>query len=157
MHSNRTAILSCQNQMSLIQAICIRKSSIHKSIQPMKGCELMSNRYKKMHSNRTAILSCQNQMSLIQAICIRKSSIHKSLQLLKGCESMSNRNPQMHSNRTAIFLCQNQMLLMQASCIRKGRSELKNPHNFPFPFVLKAEKSDHAIHGYTSASRLFGG
>jgi hypothetical protein len=31
---------------------------------------------------------------------------------------------------------------------RSFLSGLKNPHNFPFPFALKAEKNDHAIHDY---------
>jgi hypothetical protein len=44
MQSDRIAILLCQNQMSLMQASCIRKSSLHKSLQPMKGRELLSNR-----------------------------------------------------------------------------------------------------------------
>jgi hypothetical protein len=79
MQSDRTAILLCQNQMEQMQANCICKSSIHKSLQPMKGCESMSNRSTDMHGHRTAILLCLHQMIQMQAICIEKSSVYKSL------------------------------------------------------------------------------
>jgi hypothetical protein len=53
--------------MSLMQAILTRKSRIHKSLQPRKGCESTLNRSDKTHSGRTAILLCRHQMSRMQA------------------------------------------------------------------------------------------
>jgi hypothetical protein len=50
MHSDRTAILLCQNQMPLMQTIRIQKGNLHKSLQLMKGYESMSDWSNKMHS-----------------------------------------------------------------------------------------------------------
>jgi hypothetical protein len=106
--------------MSLMQAICTRESTIHKSFELMKGCELMSNRSDKMQRDRTATVWRQNQMLLMEVICIWKSKIDKSLRPMKGCESTSNRSKKTHCDRSAILLCQNQMLLMQAICRRQS-------------------------------------
>jgi hypothetical protein len=61
----------CQHHMPLMQMICIRKSSIHKSLQSMDECESMSNRSHEMQSHRTGIRLCQHQTSLMQTICIQ--------------------------------------------------------------------------------------